>query len=148
MPRSLLALTAALACLLLAVACTDDEPTVAPGPSPVEYPEWLERVYPPPGAEMSATAAVQVEHNVVTSERAVRLTIDGVDLTTYADETSPGLLEYDPDDHAAEPPVELAPGDHEAVVELLDVRPATDPGGLGYEVLDVVDEFTWTFNVL
>jgi hypothetical protein len=137
-----------LACALLAAACTSGEPAAVPSPSPVEYPDWIERVYPPPGSELSVTETVQVDHDVVTSERAVRLTIDGVDMTTYADQADPGLLVYDPDHIDAQPPVELDSGEHEAVVELLDVRPATDEGGVGYEILDVLDTFTWTFTIL
>ncbi len=148
MNRVLAAATALLAALLMMTACTPEETPVESSSAAVDYPEWLERVYPAPGAELSVTQAVQVNHGVVTSERAVRLVIDGVDVTTYADQDSPGLLEYDPDDIQAQPPVELEPGEHSAVAELLDVRPATDPGGLGYEVLGTIDTFSWTFTIL
>lgn len=138
----------ALAVLAGAAACTPDQPATPEAPSAAEYPEWIERVYPPPGSEASVEEGVQVLHGVVTPNRAVRLVIDGVDVTTYATQHSPGLLEYDVEEIAPEPPVELDPGSHEAMVELLEVDPATEEGGVDYEVLETIDMFAWTFTIL
>lgn len=148
MSRACNGAVALLAGLLLLVACADEEDPIASDGVEAEYPEWVEKVYPAPGAETSATPAVEVNHNVVTSEREVRLSIDGVDVTTYADQHSPSLLEYDPGDIESNPPLELEPGEHEATLELLDVRPATEGDGTEYEVLDTLDTFTWTFTIL
>jgi len=114
----------------------------------VEYPDWIERVYPPPGSELSVTQAVQINHNVVEDARQVRLIIDGVDVTSYAIGTTPGLLEYEFDE-AEFTPVELDPGEHTAVVELVDVvAPGADTGLEGSEQPEILDTFTWTFTAL
>ena len=113
-----------------------------------DYPDWIEKVYPPPDSETSVTRAVQVNHGVVEADRQVRLLIDGTDVTAYANETSPGLLEYDIDQAAS--PVELKPGEHTAVVELNRVTPGASEGVDSYdpEVHETIDRYTWTFTVL
>lgn len=113
-----------------------------------EFPDWIEKVYPPPDSETSATRAVQLNHSVVTAERQVRLIIDDTDVTTYAVETSPGLLEYDVDQEQS--PVDLEPGSHTARAELLQVTPGAGEGVDSYDasVHDVIDTYTWTFTVL
>lgn len=112
------------------------------------YPDWIEKVYPPPDSETSATQAIQVNHSVVTAERQVRLIIDGTDVTTYAVSTSPGLLEYDVDQEQS--PVDLEPGEHTARAELLEVTPGASEGVDSYDpsVHEVIDSYTWTFTVL
>lgn len=151
-PSRLLVLLAALALLL--PACfgdgADEIQAVAEGDDATvaDYPEWIEKVYPPPDSETSVTRAVQVNHGVVEADREVRLVIDGTDVTTYAVETSPGLLEYDMDQ--ASSPVELQPGEHTAVVELLRVTPGASEGVDSYDedVRDTIDSYSWTFTIL
>lgn len=118
------------------------------GESLAGYPEWLEKVYPPPDSQTSATQAVQVNHGVVEADRQVRLIIDGTDVTSYAVATAPGLLEYDVDQVSA--PVELDPGEHTAVVELTRVTPGASEGVESFDadVHGAVDSFRWTFTVL
>lgn len=150
--RRVLVLLAALALLLPAcfgdgadrikAQANGDDQAVA------DYPEWIEKVYPPPGSETSATQAVQVDHGVVGADQQVRLTIDGTDVTTYAVATSPGLLEYDIDQAPA--PVDLRSGEHTAVAELVRVTPGSSEGvdSFDADVHGVVDSFAWTFTVL
>lgn len=157
-PRSRVVLTLLISLLaLLLPACfgdgADDIQAVAEGDGATEagvadYPDWIQKVYPPPDSELSATRAVQVNHTVVTAERQVRLVIDGVDVTAYALETSPGLLEYDIDQVNA--PVELRPGTHSAEALLFEVTPGASEGVDSYDpdVHEPVDTYSWTFEVL
>lgn len=151
-PRLVGALLALVA--LLSGACAgdgaEDIQAVAEGEAAdaADYPEWIEKLYPPPGSETAINQAVQVEHNAVGPNQQVRLTIDGVDVTAYANETSPGLLEYDIDQ--ANAPVDLAPGEHEAVVELMRVTPGASEGVDSYDpdVHEVLESYRWSFSVL
>lgn len=143
-----------VACLALALAgCgggAEDVQQVAQGEatSVADAPDWIEKLYPPPGAETSVTQAVQVNHTAVTPNRQVRLSINGTDVTAYAIETSPGLLVYDIDQPDA--PIELGPGEHEATVVLWRVQPGVSEGVDSFDpdVREVLDSFSWTFNVL
>ena len=100
-------------------------------------PDWLVRVYPEPGAELSGNQEVQLEYTVdESSDQVVRLLIDGTDLTIHSDVT-PGELSYDPEVGTA--PLELDSGEHTATAELVEV---SDSGE------ETVDTFEWTFNVL
>lgn len=151
-PRLVGALLALVALLLGACAGdgAEDIQAVAEGEAAdaADYPEWIEKLYPPPGSETAINQAVQVNHTAVGPNQQVRLTIDGVDVTAYAVDTSPGLLEYDIDQ--ANAPVDLAPGEHEAVVELLRVTPSVSEGVDSYDpdVHEVVDSYRWSFTVL
>lgn len=113
-----------------------------------DYPAWLDKLYPPPGSKTSVTQAVQVDHNAIAADQQVRLIIDGTDVTAYANATSPGLLEYDIDQ--AQAPIELKPGEHTAVVQLMRVTPGSSEGVDSYDedVHQKVESFTWTFTVL
>ena len=100
-------------------------------------PEWLVRVYPEPGAELSGNQEVQLEYTVdESSDQIVRLVIDGTDLTTHS-EVTPGELSYDPEVGTA--PLELDSGQHTAVAELVEVLDSGE---------ETIDTFEWTFNVL
>ena len=156
--RVLVALVVALAATV--AACNGDEPAEDPvdkGDTPAaDLPDWIVEVHPAPGAEVTAIPAVQVDHEEVDPTREVRLSINDVDVTAYAAETSPGLIEYDPEaeldpDIAAEAPapVELEPGEHVAVVELYEVEPDKfkETGDPDYEVVEQLDEFEWTFTI-
>lgn len=139
---------------LLLGACADDGAddiqAVAEGEaaSAAELPEWIEKLYPPPGSETAINQAVQVDHNVVDADQQVRLSIDGTDVTAYAIETSPGLLEYDMEQSNS--PVEIGPGEHEATVELFRVTPGASEGVDSYDadVHEAIETYTWSFTVL
>lgn len=113
-----------------------------------DYPDWIDKLYPPPGSESSVSQAVQVDHSAIQADRQVRLIIDGTDVTSYATSTTPGLLEYDIDQALG--PVELKPGEHTAVVELQRVTPGSGEGADSYDpqVHETIDRFSWTFTVL
>ncbi len=116
-------------------------------PATAELPDWLARVYPEPGAELTATQAVQVDHDTLAADREVRLSIDGTDVTTYA-RIGPSTLEYDIDQTAA--PVDLKPGSHTATVELYSVKAGASEGVESYSASErnLLDTFTWEFTVL
>lgn len=113
-----------------------------------DYPEWVDKLYPPPGSQTSATQSVQVDHSAIAADQQVRLIIDGTDVTSYSVATTPGLLEYDIDQ--AQSPIELEPGEHTAVVELNRVTPGSGEGvdSFDAEVHETIESFTWTFTVL
>lgn len=149
--------TPVLAIVVFALALTgcfgdgaDDIQAVAEGDTNTvaDYPEWIEKVYPPPDSELSVTQAVQVNHSAIAADQQVRLIIDGTDVTSYAVATAPGLLEYDIDQEQA--PVELSPGEHQATANLVRVTPGASEGVDSYdpEVHETVETFSWTFNVL
>ena len=139
---------------LLLPACAgdgaEDIQAVAEGEaaSAAEFPEWIEKIYPPPESETAINQAVQINHNVIAADQQVRLSIDGTDVTAYATETSPGLLEYDIDQPNA--PIELEPGEHEATVALFRVTPGASEGVDSYDadVHEPIESYTWSFTVL
>lgn len=131
------------------------------GPSPETgavdqeaLPDWIVNVRPEPGAQQSTLKLVQVEHEVPTGAREVRLLIDGVDVTTAANfgaqdrsidgerVTGPGHLLFDPvnDPQAANSRVILDAGEHTATAQLVELE---EFGGSE----TVVDEFTWSFSI-
>lgn len=129
----------ALALLALAPAgCSQRTPEAESQPTQVARPDWLVRVYPPPGSEGTAAATVQVRHDLPGAKGQLRLMIDGVDVTAYAD-VEPGQLTYDPE--RAPGVVELTPGRHTARVE----RVSLPREGATYRVLDF---YRWRFTVL
>lgn len=148
-PRVLRGALTLVALALVATACDgdaeivprDDPDDVAANDQPAvgvaDLPDWLDRIYPEPGAETTATQAVQVIHNARGPEDGVRLYIDGVDVTTYSVQGR-GQLVYDPDQEAS--PVRLEPGEHTAVVELVRLP---EPGAQH----ELVDRFEWEFQV-
>ncbi len=130
-----------LAVVLLALAsagCGEQTPEAETRPAVVDRPEWLVRVYPPPGSEGTAAATVQVRHELPGAKGNLRLMIDGVDVTAYAD-VKPGQLTYDPE--VAPEVVELTPGQHTARVE----RVSLPREGAQLRVLDF---YQWRFTVL
>lgn len=135
----LMGLLTALA--LLAGACAQRDEARVPDPAGVvALPEWVSRVYPEPGAQVAGAANVQVEHALSEPDEGIRLSVDGTDVTIYAQEGR-GLLSYDPDREPTTPPVELDPGDHRATVERLALDPQTG------EIEDTVETFTWDFTI-
>jgi hypothetical protein len=113
-----------------------------------DLPEWIDNVNPPPGAESTVTQAVQVNHTAIAADRQVRLIVDGIDVTAFANVATPGLLEYDIDQPDA--PVDLQPGEHEATVELMSRTPGVSEGVDSYDpdVHETIDTFSWTFTIL
>lgn len=139
--------------LVLSACATDDkegEPDVAQGEAlaVADTPEWIEKIYPPPGSEVSVTQAVQVVHTAIEADRQVRLSINGTDVTTYALGSEPGLLVYEMDDPNA--PVQLRPGDHTAEVRLMRRTPGEGEGSESYDpdVHEAIDTYSWNFTVL
>lgn len=140
------AVWALLTIVLLLAGCAGDTDSDA-AVTVDEAPEWVTRIYPAPGANTTATRAVQVHYETVGAGREVRLLIDGTDVTTYARAT-PGLLEYDVDQPAS--PVELQPGSHTATVELYEVKVGASEGAESYSASEraKIDSFSWEFQVL
>lgn len=147
--QSPMVIFAALLALASLPACGADGTDVEPGAqSKQALPSWLVDVRPDPGVEDSTLKLVEVEHTVQTGGRDVRLIIDGVDVTAFADFgseeriTGPGHILFDPinDPQAAETTVTLDAGEHTATAQLVEL----DEIG-GQE--QVVDSFTWTFSI-
>lgn len=127
-----------LAMLALAGCAQRGVTTEAAGSGePTELPDWLTTVHPDPGSVASPTPQVQATHGVVGALEGVRLFVDGVDVTQYAD-AKRGVIAYDP--NRPQTPVELTPGVHEAAVR----RVRLDEFGDTHEVLD---GFEWRFTV-
>jgi hypothetical protein len=103
-------------------------------------PDWVTRVYPEPGQASAPVRDVQVEHLASEPDEGIRLSIDGTDVTAYAQEGR-GLLVYDPDRDDSGQPVDLSPGPHTATVELLRLDPET-----GW-IEETVDTFQWEFTI-
>lgn len=141
MPGTRIIFTAILALLVavLASACTDPatvDTTAASQPTTASQPpSWIEDVIPEPGAISAVPDAVEIDHNIVTTDEELRLIVDGIDVTAYA-EFDAGKLRYE----SGAGPVELSPGDHTAEVQRV-VLPADQTK---YEVLD---SYTWNFRV-
>lgn len=128
-PYSLLALVVLIT--MAVVACGDDEAT--PGDT-APLPDWLESVYPEPGATVAVPDAVEVDHTLQRVEHDVRLIIDGVDVTTYATFEA-AKIRYESGDG----PIELGDRRHTATVQ----RVRLPAYGVDYQV---VDSFTWEFG--
>lgn len=131
-----LALAAALA------GCSDNGPEATAEAPPL--PEWIISVEPRPGSDSSPLRRVEVKHDVMTDGESVRLSIDGTDVTSYADfgreETvgGPGRLVYDFEQ--ARDFLPLDPGTHTAKVE----RVRLPQPGQQHEVLDT---YSWSFTI-
>lgn len=149
-----MAIALAASLVVTLVACgDDDESQQAPDPTatPDDLPDWIESVYPVPGAQSAADMLIELRFEPgMEPQRTVRLVLDGVDVTAYSeltgDATGPGdlvltptVLVYEPtaSDEAIAP---LDPGDHTATAELVEVT-------FG-EPSDVIDDYTWSFSVL
>ncbi len=128
-----LILLSALAGILAACSGNGDPNAEAIGDGPM--PVWIDEVTPAPGASASGAAAVEVDHQVVADGEAVRLKIDGTDVTSYARSTATGLR-YESGDG----PVALDPGRHTATVEHTTFRDGTDA--------EVLESWSWTFQIL
>lgn len=141
-------LAALLALTGLFAACGGDDDTGAGAEEQEALPTWIVSVRPEPGAENSTLRLVQVQHQVQPGGQNVRLKVDGVDVTSYAEfgseerVTGPGHILFDPlnDPQAANAPVDLRPGEHTATVELVELEEVGGPER-------VVDSFTWNFSI-
>lgn len=112
----------------IAVACDGGEEDAA------QMPDWVESVYPEPGATAAVPDAVEVDHTLQRVDEDVRLVIDGVDVTTYATFEA-GKIRYESDAG----PVTLGGRTHTAEVQRVEL----DAFGADYEVLD---SFSWDFR--
>lgn len=130
-PRALMAIMLGMACLVL-VACGSDSTT---GVTTAAMPAWIEGVYPEPGATLAVPDAVEVDHILGDPETEIRLLVDGVDVTIYA-EFDAATLRY----RSGDGPVELSTGVHTAEVQ----RVALPADGSEYTV---IDSFAWEFRV-
>lgn len=117
----------------LFLGCTDPENAEAPDVSD-RQPDWVETVYPEPGATVAVPDAVEVDHAITSGDEDVRLIVDGTDVTTYA-VLEAGKLRYESGDG----PVVLGDGEHIAEVQ----RVTLPAEGVDYEV---VDSFRWEFR--
>lgn len=97
-------------------------------------PEWVEEVYPEPGATVAVPDAVEVDHTLQTVDEDIRLVIDGTDVTAYATFEA-GKIRYESGDG----PVILGGRRHTAEVQRVEL----EAFGEDYEVLD---SYTWEFR--
>lgn len=97
-------------------------------------PDWVESVYPEPGATAAVPDAVEVDHTLQRVDEDVRLVIDGVDVTTYS-AFDAGKIRYE----SGVGPVTLGGRTHTAEVQRVEL----DEFGQEYEVLD---SFSWDFR--
>lgn len=135
--------------LLLAIGATACGEEGVETPEPVDttepaLPAWLVSVEPMPGQRSASLRRVEVQHRVVTDGENVRLSIDGVDVTSYAEfgreETvgGPGLLVYDFEQ--ARDFLPLDPGEHTATVDRVRLT------GIGEE-FEILDSYSWSFTI-
>ena len=138
----LLVLWALSALGALLTGCGDGDELTVPSVPPL--PSWIESVEPRPDAESATFRRVEVTHEVLTDGEAVRLFIDGTDVTAYAgfgredNVGGPGLLVYDFEQ--ARDFVPLRPGPHTAKVERVQLP---GPG----EQHEVLDSYSWSFTI-
>jgi hypothetical protein len=140
--RPVAALFAAVLAIGLLAGCGEDE--AAPPAAGEALPTWLESVEPEPGEESAVLRRVEVNYNLQTDGENVRLSVDGTDVTAYADfgreenVGGPGRLVYDFEGNRDV--VRLGPGEHTATVELVRLE------DLG-EQPQVLDTFSWSFTI-
>ena len=99
-----------------------------------EMPDWLEEVFPAPGATVAVVDAVEVSHTIQGPDENVRLVIDGVDVTTYATFDA-ATLRYE----SGTGPVVLGSSRHVAEVQRVRLPAEGD-------TFEVVDSFSWEFR--
>lgn len=117
--------------LVLAACDTPAREDIEPSES---RPQWVERVYPEPGATAAVPDAVEVDHAITSPDEDVRLIVDGTDVTTYATFEA-GRIRYE----SGEGPIVLTSGDHWAEVQ----RVTLPAEGVEFTVLD---RFRWEFR--
>lgn len=106
-------------------------------------PSWLVRVEPPPGGQ-GVFRRVEVNYRVQTGGESVRLSIDGTDVTAYADfgreENVGGAGRLVFDFEQARDLVGLEPGEHTATVSHVRLT------GIG-DQHEVLDTYSWSFTI-
>lgn len=115
------------------LGCTDPETTGGDDVSD-RQPDWVETVYPEPGATVAVPDAVEVDHALTSGDEDVRLIVNGTDVTTYAIFEA-GKVRYESGDG----PVVLGDGQHIAEVQRVTLRVE----GVDYTV---IDSFSWEFR--
>lgn len=140
-PPAALFLAVLLSIVVLA-GCGDQE---AESPAAGEaLPSWLVSVEPEPGEQSAVLRRIEVNYDLQTGGENVRLSVDGTDVTSYADfgreqnVGGPGRLVYDFEQ--ARDLVPLDPGEHTATLDLVELE------DLG-ERPQVKDTFSWTFTI-
>lgn len=119
--------------VFLFLGCTNSENAEPPDVSD-RQPDWVETVYPEPGATVAVPDAVEVDHAITSGDEDMRLIVDGTDVTTYA-VLEAGKLRCESGDG----PMVLGDGEHIAEVQ----RVTLPVEGVDYEV---VDTFRWEFR--
>lgn len=126
----------------LLAACGEDEGDLAATVPPP--PSWIVSVEPEPGERSATFRRVEVNHTVTSDGEGVRLSIDGTDVTSYADfgrpDTAggPGRLVYDFEQ--ARDFLPLEPGEHTATVSHVRLT------GIGSQH-EVLDSYSWSFTI-
>ncbi|MEX0789952.1 MAG: hypothetical protein WD178_04170 [Actinomycetota bacterium] len=136
------ALLAALLAVGLLAGCGEE--AAAPPAADEALPTWLVSVKPEPGEQSAVLRRIEVNYVLQTDGENVRLSVDGTDVTSYADfgreqnVGGPGSLVYDFEQ--ARELVPLEPGEHTATLELVRLE------NLG-EQHEILDTFSWTFTI-
>ena len=144
--RAGVALAVALVPAFLLLACGGEEESTSGSTSSKSeaVPPWIVSVEPRPGQQSATFRRIEVQHRVMTDGESVRLSVDGVDVTAYADfgregtAGGPGLLVYDFEQ--ARDFVPLDPGEHQATLTRVKLT------GVG-EKFEVLDDYTWSFSI-
>lgn len=135
-------LTALVAIGLLA-GCGEQDAPPASVDDPA-LPSWIVSVEPEPGEQSSVLRRIEVNYVLQTGGENVRLSVDGTDVTSYADfgreqnVGGPGSLFYDFEAGRAIVPME--PGEHTATLDLVELD------DLG-EQPQILDTFSWSFTI-
>lgn len=133
---------AALLAIGLLAGC--DQQEAAPPTAEGALPSWVVSVKPEPGEQSAVLRRIEVDYVLQTGGENVRLSVDGTDVTSYADfgreqnVGGPGSLVYDFEQ--ARELVPLEPGEHTATLELVELE------DLG-EQPQILDTFSWSFTV-
>lgn len=133
---------AALIAIGLLAGCGGE--SAAPPAAGDPLPSWLVSVKPEPEEESAALRRIEVDYVLQTDGQNVRLSVDGTDVTSYADfgreqnVGGPGTLVYDFEQGRQLVPLE--PGEHTATVELVELE------DLG-EQPRVLDSYSWSFTI-
>lgn len=133
MTRWLRLVVSLLLALVVPAACNGS--TSSDNTTSGSQPNWIEDVVPEPGAVATVPQAVEIDHAVTGPTENVRLVIDGVDVTSYA-QFDAGKLRYE--DGAG--PVELTPGLHTAKAQRVRLPTADETD------FQVLDSYTWEFR--
>ncbi|CAN5817085.1 hypothetical protein BH23ACT12_BH23ACT12_03150 [soil metagenome] len=140
-PLAAASFAAMIAIALLAGCNADEATTPAAGEA---LPSWLVSVDPEPNEQSAVLRRIEVNYKLQTDGENVRLSVDGTDVTSYADfgreqnVGGPSSLVYDFEQ--ARELVSLEPGEHTATVDLVRLE------DLG-EQPQILDTYSWSFTI-